>query len=162
LSSLLFIPNKIYGDEDEFINKQSPIITLRGFINYKNNEIKEDKEEEEKEEEEKIKVDYSLNDNDYSKTTISRNNNSQKVKRKGIDNLLIDGMNHYVGVSYIEANSYNEAKYSLYKQLETVLENTRKKIVECVIIPGSSILNVVQISGNLLQSDGKANAYFGW
>ena len=79
-----------------------------------------------------------------------------------ISQLLMDSVNHYVGMSCVEADSYERTKYAVKQQLNSIPEQVRDEILESAIIEGTSVLNVIQNSTKPLTSDGKANSFLAW
>lgn len=129
-------------DEDErILRDQSPILTLKDFIQHRKNEEEQD---------------YSIETGPDGK--ISRQANANVI----IENLLIDGMDHYAGVACINSASFSDAKHALARQLLSIPDKVREEIVDSAIIEGSSVFNVIQNSSKPLQTNGKANAYLGW
>ena len=101
----------------------------------------------------------------YKKREADLDDPKWEKEEDNLDNLLLDGMDHYTGMACIKSinvSSIEEAKYTLYQQLKTVPEHIRQDVVDSALIERTSILNVVHNSSKPLQSNGRASAYLGW
>lgn len=87
---------------------------------------------------------------------------SVSLRDTSIQDLLIEGMDHFVGVTCLTGDDFDLLKEGLRRQLGTVPAHIRDELVESAIIHKTSVLNVVQNSSKPLQTDGRASAYLGW
>ena len=96
----------------------------------------------------------------YKKTELVAENS--ELKNNGIHDLLIEGMDHFVGVSCLKGDNFETLREGLYNQLRSVPDVVREEVVTSALVRGTTVLNVVQNSSKPLQIDGRASAYLGW
>lgn len=125
--------NALSGLFGEASYNQPPIITLNDFVKYKKTELIQ------------LKKDENL-----------------LTEGMEIQDILIEGMDHFVGVSCLKGDDFEVLQEALYNQLKSIPEAVRIEVVNSALIKGTSVLNVVQNSSKPLQTDGRASAYLGW